>query len=273
MAEERLQKILARAGIASRRKCEEYIAEGRVTVDGAAVTEMGVKVDCLQHEVCFDGKPVHFERKVYYVLYKPRGVICTQRDPQGRKRAVDLLRGVRERVFPVGRLDMDSEGLLILTNDGEFGNRIAHPRHEISKSYIVDVQGLVAEGQIRRLTDGVRLEEGIARVQKARVLARTSEVSRLLVTLAEGKKREIRRMLDSLGFPVLKIKRIRIGSLRVGTLMPGQHRELTTEEVRALMSCARTGEMPRQKRRSGSEEGKAILRMRSRHRARRSQAE
>jgi 23S rRNA pseudouridine2605 synthase len=266
MAEERLQKILARAGIASRRKCEEYIAEGRVTVDGTPVTEMGVKVDLEHHAICFDGNPVHIEKKVYYLLYKPRGVICTQHDPQGRKRAVDMLRGVRERVFPVGRLDMDSEGLLILTNDGEFGNRIAHPRHEIAKTYIVDVQGTVADAQVQRLTDGVRLEEGIAKVQKARVLARSNDVSRMLVTLAEGKKREIRRMLDALGFPVTKIKRIRIGSLRMGTLMPGQHRELSPEEIRALMSCARTGETSHVTPRSLSDEGKAILRMRSRRR-------
>jgi 23S rRNA pseudouridine2605 synthase len=245
MAEERLQKILARAGVASRRKCEELIAAGRVTVDGRTVTQMGTKADVERQEIRFDGRRITSEKKVYYLLNKPRGVVCTNEpaavsDGKVPVRAIDLLPNVRQRLFTVGRLDMDSEGLLILTNDGEFANRIAHPRYEVSKTYVVDVEGEMNQSALERLESGVELEGEWARVLRARLLRRSGNRSRVEVTLKEGRKRQIRHMLEAIGFSVTRLNRTRIGSLRLGELATGQYRELTPAEVRALLSCTRT---------------------------------
>jgi pseudouridine synthase len=261
MAEERLQKILARAGVASRRKCEELIAAGRVTVDGRIVTQMGVKVDPALHDVRFDGERIASEKKVYYVLNKPRGVLCTNETRlaghlAGAARAIDLLPDVRERLFSVGRLDMNSEGLLILTNDGEFANRIAHPRYEVLKTYVVDVKGEAHQSTLDQLQSGVTLDGVPARATRAHILQRTSEESRLEITLKEGRKREIRRMLETMGFEVLRLKRIRIGSLGLDDLRAGEYRPLSTAEVKALLSCThgRTPNITERKQASGPRE-------------------
>ncbi len=241
MTEERLQKVLARAGVASRRKCEELIAAGRVTVDGRVVTQMGVKVDSSRQDIRFDGERIASEKKVYYILNKPRGVLCTNEESLAGRltRAIDLLPNVRERLFSVGRLDMNSEGLLILTNDGAFANRIAHPRYEVPKTYIVDVKGEVHQNSVERLVAGVKLEGELAQAMRARILQRSAEESRLEITLTEGRKREIRRMLETMGFEVVRLKRIRVGSLRLDELRAGEYRPLTPVEVEALLSCTR----------------------------------
>jgi pseudouridine synthase len=204
---------------------------------------MGVKVDAARQDIRFDGERIASERKVYYILNKPRGVLCTNAPSLAGpvKRAIDLLPEVRERLFSVGRLDMNSEGLLILTNDGEFANRIAHPRYEVPKTYVVDVKGEVHQNSIEQLQAGVKLDGELAKAMRAHILQRSPEESRLEITLKEGRKREIRRMLEELGLEVNRLKRIRIGSLRLEELRAGQYRPLTPAEVKALLSCTHGG--------------------------------
>ncbi len=229
---ERLQKVLALLGWGSRRVCEEMIAEGRVTVNGE-VAVLGRRVDPATDRVEVDGAPVGTRPDlVYYLLNKPSGVITTASDTHGRATVVELVPD-EPRVFSVGRLDADTEGLLLLTNDGDLANRIAHPSHGVEKEYLAHVDGNVSAGTLRRLRDGVELDDGVT------APARISQISPglLRITIHEGRNRQVRRMCEAVGHPVQRLVRVRIGPLRDATLPPGEWRDLTADEVRQLVEA------------------------------------
>jgi len=229
--EKRLQKILSEIGIASRRRAEELIIEGRVTVNGR-IAILGMKADPDRDHVKFDGKLIaRPEPKVYLILNKPRSVVTSLRDPEGRPTIKDYLKGVKYRVFPVGRLDYDSEGLLLLTNDGDFAQAILHPSKKIAKSYLVKVKGSPEEEDIKNLRVGIKLEDGITAPAKLQKIRSTENNIWLEITIHEGRKRQIRRMLEQIGHPVLKLKRIRINGIELGNLKPGEYRYLKPEEI------------------------------------------
>lgn len=230
----RLQRFLSDAGVASRRRAEELILEGRVLVNDRVVDTLPAFVDPEHDRVVVDGAVVRPEPLEYYILHKPPGVVCTDRDPGGRTRAIDLLPRRRARLFIVGRLDADSSGLLLLTNDGELAQRIAHPRFGVPKVYRAEVRGRVPEDLPQRMLRGVWLSEGKARASQVRVVHRGRERSTLEITLREGRNRQVRRMLARLGYPVRRLKRVAIGPLRLRGLAPGAWRPLTSEEVSAL---------------------------------------
>lgn len=246
---ERLQKVLAHAGIASRRKCEEYIAAGRVTVNGQVVTEMGAKVAPHSDRITFDGRLVSADARsrCYYVLYKPTGYLSTVRDPHGRPTARGLV-PTKERLYPVGRLDLDSEGLMLFTNDGQLAHRLMHPRYEHEKEYRVLVKGRVARATLERLRAGVVIGDDQARVRaKVRRLPASwhwrgqrapRQCNWLSVVLHQGRKRQIRYMMGTVGHPVLRLVRVRIDRLSVDDLQPGQGRWLWDKEVAALRHAA-----------------------------------
>jgi 23S rRNA pseudouridine2605 synthase len=232
-AGERLQKVLARAGFGSRRACETLLVEGRVTVDGE-VAVLGRRVDVQSDRIEVDGIPVQADpRLVTYLLHKPAGVVTTASDPQGRPTVVDLV-PADPRVFPVGRLDMDTEGLLLLTNDGDLAQRLSHPRHGVDKTYLAEVDGVPGERALRRLRRGVELDDGPTAPASARVVGRRSSGSAVEITLHEGRNRQVRRMLDAAGHPVRRLVRTRIGPITDGGLQPGSWRRLDAQEVRAL---------------------------------------
>lgn len=233
--QERIQKILAKTGVASRRKAEEFISEGRVTVNGK-VAILGTKADLSQDHIKLDGKLLtRPEPKVYLMFNKPAGVVTSLSDPEGRPTIKDFIKGVKYRIFPVGRLDYDSEGLLLLTNDGDFSNAILHPSHKIPKTYVAKVKGLINDESIQKLRKGVRLEDGMSAPAKARKIREGENNSWVEITIYEGKKRQIRRMLERVGNPALKLRRIAINGLKIGDLMPGELRRLTIEEVERLV--------------------------------------
>jgi 23S rRNA pseudouridine2605 synthase len=229
----RLQKFLASAGVGSRRHCEELITSGRVEVEGSPVIELGSKVLPGQH-VTVDGVPVATSRHVYFLVNKPQGVVSTNDDPAGRTRVVDLLPPTRERLFTVGRLDMSSEGLMLVTNDGDLANRLAHPRYGIEKTYQVLVAGSPDLDVVASLRRGVHLAEGVARATSVRVKKSLKQSTLLEIVLCEGKNREIRRVLAKVGHKVLTLKRIAIGPLRLADMAPGEFRRLTGDELRSL---------------------------------------
>lgn len=231
----RLQKFLAHCGLASRRKAEEYIRNGRVRVNGRIVTEMGVLISSNDY-VEFDGKPVKLEKKkVYILLHKPKGCISTVNDPEGRKTVLDLLQGIEERVYPVGRLDYDSSGLLLLTNDGDFANRMMHPSNEMLKIYIATVKGQPTDVQVERLRNGVRIDDYITAPAFVRVLDIYENKTKLEITIHEGRNRQVRKMCEVIGHPVIRLKRIAYGCIELGRLKPGEWRFLTENELRRLM--------------------------------------
>jgi 23S rRNA pseudouridine2605 synthase len=232
--EERLQKILSKCGIASRRKAEELILEGRVTVNGTVAT-LGMKADLEKDHIKVDGKLIRtLEPKVYLMFNKPKKCITSMHDPEGRTTVKDFLKSVKVKVFPVGRLDYNSEGLLIITNDGELANALLHPKNKISKTYHVKVDGFLDDKDILKLERGVKLEDGVTAPAKIKKLKETKANTWLEITIYEGKKREIRRMFERLGHPVLKLKRIRIDGLELGKLPQGAFRYLTPEEIKRL---------------------------------------
>lgn len=233
MAEERLQRALARAGFGSRRACEDMIRAGRVAVNGRVAT-LGDRTDPERDRITVDGHTVSANPALrYFLLHKPAGVTTSMRDPHA---ASDLRRLLPPgpRVFPVGRLDRDTEGVLILTNDGELANRLAHPRHGVEKEYLAEVEGMPAERQLARLRRGVELDDGTAVAISARPVARSGERAAVRVVMGEGRKREVRRMLAAVGLPVRRLIRVRVGPLRLGRLRAGEVRELDPAEVRAL---------------------------------------
>ncbi len=238
---ERLQKILAQAGVASRRKCEELILAGAVEVNGEKVTTLGVKADPATDEITVNGKPIRSEKKIYLMLNKPKGVITSAKDPQGRKVVADFLPGIRERVYPVGRLDYDTEGLLLLTNDGEFANLLTHPSHHVPKTYYATVKGVPHGSLLDQLKKGVMLEDGMTAPAEVEYqdIDEEKNMSTIRITIYEGRNRQVRRMFDAIKHPVLKLRRVKFGELGLRTLARGQFRHLTPVEVKELRDQAR----------------------------------
>jgi 23S rRNA pseudouridine2605 synthase len=231
----RLQKLIAGTGIASRRKAEEMIAAGRVTVNGKVVTELGTKVDPARDHVKVDGKHISAAQPfVYVMLNKPKNVMSTLDDPGGRTTVKDYLRGVSVRVFPVGRLDFDSEGLMLLTNNGDLAQALLHPRYHVPKTYLIKVKGVLTDDEISRLEQGVKLEDGMTSPASVKKVRKVEANSWLEITIREGRKHQVKRMLESVGHPVIKLMRIRMGPLSLGALEPGEFRFLTDREANAL---------------------------------------
>jgi 23S rRNA pseudouridine2605 synthase len=226
--------VLAHAGVASRRAAEQMMLAGRVWVDGRPATTLGMRVDPQRSQIEVDGQRVHVSTDHEYILLnKPSGVVTTVSDPQGRPTVMDLFRSDR-RVYPVGRLDADTQGVLLLTDDGELTHRLSHPRYEIPRTYVVEVRGLVPDAAVRRLVAGVRLEDGPARAKTAKVIRSAGSRTQLELVLTEGRKREVRRMLESIGFPAVKLVRTRFGPLTLRGLKAGKTRLLTPQEVGEL---------------------------------------
>ena len=230
----RLQKLLASAGLGSRRNCEEYITAGRVTVDGVVVTELGTSVDPQKQKITCDSEPVKPRSKRYFVFNKPKGVLCTNRDPQGRPRVIDFVGGHESGLFPVGRLDENSEGLLVVTNDGELAQKLAHPRFRVPRTYQVQVAGFPSPEALSQLKKGLYFHEGKFRVQDVSRVKTQGDSTILDVILNEGQNREIRRLFARMGHKVLHLVRTSFGPLRLGKLSSGDLRMLTTAEVRSL---------------------------------------
>lgn len=235
MSAERLQKVLAASGLCARRKAEAWIVAGRITVNGM-VAELGQKVDTQRDAICVDGRPIELDPCSYWLLHKPKGVLSTTSDPRGRKTVLDFLPHGLPRMVPVGRLDLDTEGLVLLTNDGEMVNALLHPSMGNEREYLVEVKGHVAPESLKALAEGIELEDGQtapARVSRVRT-DRTSHRTVFSLTMIEGRKRQIRRMLRVMGHPVLRLLRVRMGPLRLGTLPSGKARSLRKEEVAQL---------------------------------------
>ena len=233
--EERLQKILAKAGIASRRGAEELIRQGKVTVDGKVVTEMGYRLDPAEHKIAFEGKQISAEEeKIYLLLNKPQGYVTTLKDPQGRPIVTALLKEIKARVFPVGRLDFDTEGALILTNDGDFTQRILHPSFEIKRTYLATVAGHPSPKALHQLEEGIELEGKKTWPAKVRVVKKNKTSTTIETTIHEGRKRQVRKMFQAIGHRVLHLKRIAYGNLKLGALPTGEYRVLTPPEINQI---------------------------------------
>jgi 23S rRNA pseudouridine2605 synthase len=238
MAEERVQRSLARAGFGSRRACEQLIEQGRVTIAGRVAT-LGDKIDPSVATVEVDGLTVNLDPTMrYYALHKPAGVVTTMHDPQGRPDIRPLLPAEGPLVHPVGRLDRDSEGLLLLTNDGDLTNRVLHPRHGVEKEYLAEVEGAPTQKHLVRIRAGVELEDGPARAHSAKIVATAGGRGAVQLVMTEGRKREVRRLLDAVGLPVTRLVRLRVGPVRLGGMAPGEVRELTREEIQDLALAA-----------------------------------
>jgi 23S rRNA pseudouridine2605 synthase len=232
----RLQKALAQAGVASRRNAELMIEQGRVEVDGAVVTEFGVRVDPEVSVIRVDGERIPpVSAHVYLVLNKPRGVVTTMADPQGRPCIADYVQDRSERLFHIGRLDTDTEGLLLLTNHGEFAHRLAHPSYEVSKTYVAEVDGNVKPGVLRTLLDGVELDDGPARADTVKIVSTVPGRTLVEMSLHEGRNRIVRRMFDAVGHPVKRLTRTAIGPVRRGNLHTGELRDLNQKELGQLL--------------------------------------
>ncbi|MFH0925944.1 MAG: pseudouridine synthase [bacterium] len=235
--QERLQKILAEAGIGSRRTCEEYILQGRIKVNTRVVTTLGAKADSSNDRITFDGQVVRpSSKKIYLLVNKPLRYLSSLKDASlNRPIVTDLIKGLKERLYPAGRLDFNSEGLLILTNDGQFAQLLMHPKNKIPKTYLVKVKGIPDDKNINKLSKGVYLEDGKTRPAIVkRLKTPTQNNSWLNITISEGKNKQIRRMCESIGHQVIKLQRIQIGNLRLGDLKPGEYRFLTNSEIEGL---------------------------------------
>ena len=231
----RLQKYMADCGVASRRQSEALIAQCRVSVDGQVVRELGTKVDPETNVVCVDGKPIAVQDEyLFYLFNKPAGCLTTAKDPQGRPTIFDYCPELRGRVQPVGRLDMDTEGLLLLTNHGELAYRLTHPKYNIRKTYIATVKGVITPKALQTLSEGVDLEDGKTAPAKARFLKKQGKNSSLELIIHEGKKRQVRRMLEAVGFPCIRLRRVAVGPLTLSHVDAGELRPLTEKELGAL---------------------------------------
>jgi 23S rRNA pseudouridine2605 synthase len=235
---DRLNKLLAHAGLGSRRHCDELIAAGRVTIDGQIVRELGTRVESGQR-VTVDGEPVRGEKHVYWLVHKPRGCLCTNFDPGGRPVILDLVPHVSQRVYTVGRLDEDSEGLVLLTNDGELAHKLMHPRFGVEKTYLVQVAGSPTRDDLDQLRKGVWLSEGHVKARNVKRLKKQGESTWLRIALSEGKNREIRRMLARLKHKVMRLRRIAIGPVELGTMSKGKSRRLSHGELETLRLAAK----------------------------------
>jgi len=231
----RLQKYLAMSGVASRRASEKLIAEGHVAVNGQVITEMGVQVDEAADRVTVDGEPVYLEEEKHYLAYyKPVGEVTTVSDPEGRATVMDKFRDYPVRLYPVGRLDFDSEGLLLLTNDGDMMQRLLHPSHEVEKAYLAKVSNRVPEEALRRLRSGVQLDGRLTSPASVRLIRYEAFDTVVLVTIHEGRNRQVRRMFEAVGHQVVSLKRVGFGPISLGDLPRGQWRQLTPVEIRKL---------------------------------------
>ncbi len=241
---ERLQKVIARSGMASRRKAEELIKAGKVKVNGEVVTELGVKVSPDDY-IEVNGIKVEREEPVYFLLYKPRGVVTTVKDDKNRKTVMDFFPHVEQRIFPVGRLDYNTSGLLLMTNDGDFANLMTHPRYKIEKTYIAKVKGIPSRQDLKQLQKGVQLEDGMTLPAKVKFLSanRQKKTAIIEITITEGRNRQVRRMFEHIGYPVLKLKRERFGFLTLKGLNAGDFRPLTPHEVKQLIVLAKQGSL------------------------------
>ena len=232
---ERLQKYLAHAGVASRRQAEELIIAGKVKVNGKIETTLGTKIDPVKDKVELDGKKVKpLKKLVYALLNKPKGYVTTTSDPQGRKKVTDLLKGIKDRVYPVGRLDYDTEGLLLLTNDGDITYSLTHPKHGIQKTYLALVVGIPSKEKIAQLRKGLLLEDGPTSPAEVRPMSKIDGNALLEIKIHEGRNRQVRRMCESVGHPVINLQRVKVGSLDIEGIPLGQYRLLTKEEVDKL---------------------------------------
>ncbi len=237
----RLQRFLAACGLGSRRHCEEFILAGRVSVDGKTVTELGTKVDPQSQKIALDGETLRMERKKYYALNKPPGVLSTNRDPEGRPRVIDLFPPGGPRLFTVGRLDEDSEGLLLVTNDGDLAQKLAHPKFRIARRYELQVAGVPKPGTLAELRKGLYFTEGRFRVQQAKILKVRGQSAIVEAILTEGHNRELRRLFARVGHKVMKLKRVAFGPVQLGRLPRGEHRDLTRDELAELIETVQRG--------------------------------
>lgn len=236
---ERLQKILAEAGVGSRRECEKIITAGRVTVDGKRIASLGTTVDAEKSEIRCDGSLIQKQRKIYFLLNKPKGYVCTNRDELDRLKAVDIIKNVTQRIYTIGRLDKESEGLIILTNDGDLANMLSHPKHEVRKTYFVEVDGYLTDAAIKALESGVWLSFGKTRPVRVQNVRRGRQRSRFEMVLKEGRNREIRRMLVDCNYKVRILRRIKIGNLHDPALKIGKYRKLADHEVARLYAITK----------------------------------
>lgn len=236
--EERVQKFLSRSGVASRRQAEQMMLDGRVTINGTVVRELGVKVDADKDAVKVDGKRIHGEHPAYVLLYKPKGTICTLDDPEQRPTVMDLVRGVKARLFPVGRLDFDTTGALLLTNDGEMANLLMHPRHRFSKTYLAKVKGIPTEERLEKLRRGINIEGVRTAPAEARIVSVKEKNSLVELVLREGRNRQVKRMFLEIGHPVIRLHRSAYAFLTLDGMAPTQWRHLHTEEIKRLRASA-----------------------------------
>lgn len=233
---ERLQKYMASCGVGSRRTCEEFILSGRVKVNDTLISEMGYKIDSDKDRVYLDNQLIHpCEEKIYIMLNKPRGYVSTVKDERGRKTIIDLI-NVKERIYPIGRLDYDTEGLILLTNDGDIYNRIIHPRGEINKIYIAKIKGIPTEEEIFKFCNGLDIGDYITAPAKLKILKKNKDSSICEITIHEGKNRQIRRMCDKIDHPVITLKRISVANIGLGDLKTGEYRHLTKDEIKYLQN-------------------------------------
>ncbi len=244
---ERLPKVLASAGIGSRRHCEEYILSGRVTVDGEQVNSLGLRVDQRRQKILLDGEAIQSEPKRYYLLNKPKGYLCTNHDPSGRPRVLDLFSREQTRLFTVGRLDENSQGLLLVTNDGQLANRLAHPRYQIPRTYRIQVVGIPTKDTLNQLRRGMYFGDGNFHVQSVRLICTKGKGAFLNIVLTKGRNREVRRLLARASHKVIHLERIAFGPLKLGRLPIGRYRALKPAELKQL----RTFDVDRQGFRSG----------------------
>ncbi len=239
MAEQRLHKILAAAGVDSRRKCEELILSGAVEVNRRVVDKLPAFADPDRDIITINGQKIRQEQKVYFLLNKPKGVICTNSDPQGRKKAIDMV-PVRQRIFCIGRLDTDTSGIIILTNDSELTNKLTHPRYGVSKTYVVSIKGDIDSRQVEKLKKGVWLAEGKSKRASVKVLKRSYKESLIEITIRQGLNRQVRRMLAGVGLKVKSLKRIKIGNISAKGLGIGNFRKLSRAELEGLRKTITT---------------------------------
>ncbi|WP_062356202.1 pseudouridine synthase [Bacillus kwashiorkori] len=239
---ERLQKIIAQSGLASRRKAEQLITEGKVKVNGQVVTQLGTKVNATD-DIEVNGVKIEKETPVYFLFYKPRGVISSVKDEKGRKTVTDFFNNIDERIFPIGRLDYDTSGLLLLTNDGDFAQMLMHPKYEVDKTYIAKVEGIPSRLALKQLQDGVKLDDGMTAPSRVKFLSadKRKKTAIIEITIHEGRNRQVRRMFEKIGFPVLKLKRERYSFLTLHGLNAGEYRPLTPHEVKQLRIIAEKG--------------------------------
>jgi pseudouridine synthase len=231
----RLQKFLAEAGVASRRASEEWILGGRVSVNGQVVRQLGTKVDPLHDHVSVDGKPIRAKRKIYVALHKPRGCVCSRKDQFERPTIYELLPREWSEVYSVGRLDYDTEGLIFLTNDGEFALRLTHPRYEVRKKYLAAIEGRVEWEMLKKFAAGIFHKGEKLKAEKTRLISASKSKSLVELDLTEGKNREVRRLFESQGLSVKRLERIQIGKIKLGELKPGKWRTLTEPEIKSLL--------------------------------------